>query len=113
MNSEIRKLNWPIIHLLPYEHQPFDVAGRFIPIYDGEKWSYREILYKESDRKNTGMTQSIQRITLTVTGRQSFWLSVMICVLVRFGLARAGVGMALLRIWQLIYSIAVKDLEKS
>lgn len=43
MNCEIRKLNWPIIHLLPHEHQPFDVIGRFVPVYDGEKWTYREI----------------------------------------------------------------------
>lgn len=51
MNCEIRKLNWPIIHLLPHEHQPFDVIGRFVPVYDGEKWTYREILYKENRQK--------------------------------------------------------------
>lgn len=44
MNCDIRKLDESSRCFLPHAHQPFDVIGRFIPMYDGETWSYREVL---------------------------------------------------------------------
>lgn len=51
MNCEIKRLDHLTAHFLPYEHQPFEVIGRFIPAYDGVKWSYKEVLCKESRQK--------------------------------------------------------------
>ena len=51
VNYEIVKLNEATAHFLPHTNQPFDVIGRFVPSYDGDKWSYKEILYGEKTQK--------------------------------------------------------------
>lgn len=51
MDYEIVKLNEATARFLPHAHQPFDIIGRFIPIYDGEKWTYKEILCNENRQK--------------------------------------------------------------
>lgn len=53
--TEIVKLNESVIDLLhiPYKSQPFELIGKFIPFYDGKKWSHSEILYDETAEKQT------------------------------------------------------------
>lgn len=51
MNYAIKKLDEATICFLPHMHQPFDVIGRLIPMYDGKKWSYREVLCDEHRQK--------------------------------------------------------------
>lgn len=52
---DVVKLSESVIDLLhlPYKSQPFELIGRFIPAYDGEKWSYSEILYDKDAEKKT------------------------------------------------------------
>lgn len=47
----IEKLDEETSRFFPHSHQPFDIIGRLIPIYNGEKWSYREILGDEHKEK--------------------------------------------------------------
>lgn len=51
MNYEIKKLNEATLKFLPLLNQPFDIIGRFIPTFDGEKWTCDEALYTEIRRK--------------------------------------------------------------
>lgn len=51
MKVDIIKLDENTKHFLPHAQQPFDVIGRFIPIYNGEKWSYKEKLCNENRQK--------------------------------------------------------------
>lgn len=44
MDCDIRKLDSQTSHFLPHIHQPFDVIGYFVPMYDGKKWFYKEML---------------------------------------------------------------------
>lgn len=51
MSIEIVKLDEDTKHFLPHVQQPFDIIGRFIPVFDGENWSYKEKIYIENKRK--------------------------------------------------------------
>ena len=51
MRVEIIQLDENTKTYLPHKQQPFDIIGRFIPIYDGEKWSYKEKLCNENRQK--------------------------------------------------------------
>lgn len=51
MNYDIKKFDKTTSHFLPHVHQPFDVIGRFVPIFDGEKWSYKEVVCAENKKK--------------------------------------------------------------
>lgn len=51
MNCDIRKLDETTSHFLPHVQRPFDVIGRFVPSFDGQKWSYKEVLCDENKQK--------------------------------------------------------------
>lgn len=51
MNLSIEQISNTNSHYLPHEFQPFDIIGRFVPIYDGKEWSYRELLMDEHRQK--------------------------------------------------------------
>lgn len=53
MDCTVVKLDESAICFLPHSNQPFDLIGKFIPVYDGEKWSYSEMLYDKDTEKQT------------------------------------------------------------
>lgn len=75
MNFSIEKLSEATSRFLPHVHQPFDIIGRFIPIYDGEKWSYKEILCNEN-RQKTYEDEAIDPKDYIDNQEQSMFLAV-------------------------------------
>lgn len=51
MEILIKKLDEGTSGFFPHPHQPFDIIGRLIPVYNGESWTYREILADEHKEK--------------------------------------------------------------
>lgn len=81
MKYEIKRLDESTSCFLPHTHQPFDVIGRFIPLYDGEKWSYKEIRCSEN-RQKTYRDDPIDPMDYIENKEQAIFLAVSkdICV---------------------------------
>lgn len=89
MNYEILKLNEGTSRFLPHLNQPFEITGRFVPIYDGKKWTYKEILFTEKSQK-TYEDENIDPRDYTDNSKQAMFLAV--CGGVCIGTVRISTG---------------------
>lgn len=51
MNYRIVKFDKTMLNLLPHAQQPFDIIGRFVPMYDGRQWRIGEQLLEQKKEK--------------------------------------------------------------
>ena len=89
VNYEIVKLSEATSRFLPHTNQPFEITGRFIPIYDGEKWLYKEILFTEKSRK-TYEDEPVDPKDYTDSGKRAMFLAV--CNDICIGTIRISTG---------------------
>ena len=86
---EIVKLSEATSRFLPHPNRPFEIFGRFVPIYDGEKWAYKEILFTEKSCK-TYDDEPFDPKDYTDSGKRAMFLAV--CNDICIGTVRINTG---------------------
>lgn len=76
MNLTIEQLNPDNSRYLPHEFQPFDIIGRFVPMYDGKSWSHSEILFDEHRQKTYEATDDYSPEEYIGSDSQTIFLAI-------------------------------------